>query len=192
MLHSPSLPSPFLRPPLLRHPLLRHPLIRTLLLRRPSRVVLPLTVDPGPWPLATRLVSTALAAIGAGLAVVLVPPTARAELPPAVYAERQRQAAVVVDLEVQRISLIGTELQIRAKVLAVQRRPRGSLLEAGQRIDLFYSHPERHQANWPGPSPIPMLQRGQQTRAWLNPLADRPGGYAPAAGSHSFAGMGSP
>ena len=184
MLHSPSLRSSLLRPSLLR----------PLLLRRPSRVVLPLTVAPapGPWPLVKTQVLTALAAIGAGLAVVLVPPTARAELPPAVYAERQRQAAVLVDLEVQRISLIGTELQIRAKVLAVQRRPRGLSLEAGQRIDLFYSHPERHSANWPGPSPIPMLQRGQQTRAWLNPINDRPGGYAPAAGSHSFAGMGSP
>ena len=133
-----------------------------------------------------------LLALAAGLGGYLAPPTARAELPPAVYAERQRQAAAVVDLEVQRISLIGTELHIRAKVLAVQRRPRGSSLEAGQRIDLFYSHPERHPANWPGPGQIPMLQRGQQTRAWLNPFADRPGGFTPAAGSHSFAGMGSP
>jgi hypothetical protein len=133
-----------------------------------------------------------LLALAAGFGGCLPPPTARAELPPAVYAERQRQAAAVVDLEVQRISLIGTELHIRAKVLAVQRRPRGSSLEAGQRIDLFYSHPERHPANWPGPGQIPMLQRGQQTRAWLNPFADRPGGFTPAAGSHSFAGMGSP
>ncbi len=138
------------------------------------------------------LVLGASGALAAGLGVYLAPPTARAELPPAIYAERQRQAAVVVDLEVQRISLIGTELHVRAKVLAVQRRPRGSSLEAGQRIDLFYSHPQHHPASWVGPGPIPMLQRGQQTRAWLNPLADRPGGFAPAAGSHSFAGMGSP
>ena len=153
--------------------------MRQILMRPPFRFVL------------LRPVLTLLA-LGAGLAGVLAPPTARAELPPAAYAERQRQAAVVVDLEVQRISLIGTELHIRAKVLAVQRRPRGSSLEAGQRIDLVYSHPERHPANWPGPGPIPMLQRGQQTRAWLNPLGDRPGGFTPAAGSHSFAGMGSP
>jgi len=138
------------------------------------------------------LVLGASGALAAGLGVYFAPPTARAELPPAIYAERQRQAAVVVDLEVQRISLIGTELHVRAKVLAVQRRPRGSSLEAGQRIDLFYSHPQHHPASWVGPGPIPMLQRGQQTRAWLNPLADRPGGFAPAAGSHSFAGMGSP
>ena len=147
--------------------------MRPTLMRPRSRPV-------GPWPLM------ALWALGVGLAGSLVPTTARAELPPAVYAERQRQAAVVVDLEVQRISLIGTELHVRAKVLAVQRRPMGSSLEAGQRIDLFYSHPQRHPASWVGPGPIPMLQRGQQTRAWLNPLADRPGGFAPAAGSHSF------
>jgi hypothetical protein len=153
--------------------------MRQLLMRPPFRLVLL-------CPVLTLL------ALAAGLGGYLAPPTARAELPPAVYAERRRQAAVVVDLEVQRISLIGTELHIRAKVLAVQRRPRGSSLEAGQRIDLVYSHPERHPANWPGPGPIPMLQRGQQTRAWLNPLGDRPGGFTPAAGSQSFAGMGSP
>jgi hypothetical protein len=153
--------------------------MRQLLMRPPFRIVLPCPV-------------LILLALAAGLGGYLAPPTARAELPPAVYAERQRQAAVVVELEVQRISLIGTELHIRAKVLAVQRRPRGSSLEAGQRIDLVYSNPERHPANWPGPGPIPMLQRGQQTRAWLNPLADRPGGFTPAAGSQSFAGMGSP
>ncbi len=147
-------------------------------MRPPLRVV--------PWPVLSLL------ALGAGLDASLAAAAARAELPPAVYAERQRQAAVVVDLEVQRVSVIGAELHIRAKVLAVQRRPRGSSLEAGQRIDLFYSHPERHLANWPGPGPIPILQRGQQTRAWLKPLGDRPGGFSPAAGSQSFAGMGSP
>ena len=147
-------------------------------MRPPLRVV--------PWPVLSLL------ALGAGLDASLAAAAARAELPPAVYAERQRQAAVVVDLEVQRVSVIGAELHIRAKVLAVQRRPRGSSLEAGQRIDLFYSHPERHPANWPGPGPIPILQRGQQTRAWLKPLGDRPGGFSPAAGSQSFAGMGSP
>ena len=153
--------------------------MRQLLMRPPLRLVLP-------WHVLSLL------ALAAGLGGYLAPPIAWAELPPAVYAERQRQAAVVVDLEVQRMSVIGAELHIRAKVLAVQRRPRGSSLEAGQRIDLFYSHPERHPANWPGPGPIPMLQRGQQTRAWLNPLADRPGVFSPAAGSQSFAGMGPP
>ena len=148
-------------------------------MRPPLRLVFP-------WPVLTLL------ALGAGLDGYLAPPNARAELPPAVYAKRQRQAAVVVDLEVQRISLIGTEVHIRAKVLAVQRRPRGSSLEAGQRIDLLYSHPEQHPVSWVGPGPIPMLQRGQQTRAWLNPLADRPGGFTPAAGSQSFGGVGSP
>ena len=153
--------------------------MRPPLIRPPSRPVVP-------WPLV------ALLALTAGLGGSLVPPNALAELPPAVYAERQRRAAVVVDLEVQRISLIGTEVHIRAKVLGVQRRPRGSSLEAGQRIDLFYSHPEQHQTGWVGPSPIPMLDRGQQIRAWLNPLADRAGGFTPAAGSQSFGGMGSP
>ena len=149
------------------------------LMRPPSRLVIP-------WPLVGLL------ALGAGLVSYLGPPTAWAELPPAVYAERQGRAAVVVDLEVQRISLIGTEVHIRAKVLGVQRRPRGSSLETGQRIDLLYSHPEQHPAGWVGPGPIPMLERGQQTRAWLNPLLDRPGGFSPAAGSQSFGPVLSP
>ena len=158
----------------------------------PSQPVLPWKVAPRPWPLVALLALLAMETLGVGLAAFLVPPTARAELPPAVYAKRQRQAAVVLDLEVQRISRIGTELHIRAKVLAVRRQPRGSSLEAGQRIDLFYSHPERHPARWVGPGPIPVLQRGQQTRAWLNPLADRPGGFTPAAGSKSFEEIRSP
>jgi hypothetical protein len=153
--------------------------MRPLLMHQPS-------CNGVPWALV------ALLALAAGLGGLLAPPSALAELPPAVYAERKRQAAVVVDLEVQRISLIGTEVHIRAKVLAVQRQPRGTSLETGQRINLHYNHPEQHPTGWVGPGPIPMLQRGQQTRAWLNPLADRAGGFSPAAGSQSFGGMGSP
>lgn len=156
------------------------------------RTVLNRTLMLSPPPIKGTRLLMALLAVGAAMAGSLTLPTARAELPPTVYAERQRQALVVADLEVQRVSRNEDEVHIRAKVITVRRLAKGVDLEAGQRIDLLYTSPQKRLPGFVGPGAIPVPARGQQVRAWLNPIKDRPGGFAPAAGSQSFGASGPP
>ncbi len=166
----------------------RSVLLRTVL----NRTMLNRTLMSSPSPLKFSRPMMTLLAVGAAMAGSLTLPTARAELPPTVYAERQRQALVVADLEVQRVSRNEDEVHIRAKVITVRRLAKGVDLEAGQRIDLLYTSPQKRLPGFVGPGAIPVPARGQQVRAWLNPIKDRPGGFAPAAGSQSFGASGPP
>jgi hypothetical protein len=148
------------------------------------------TSDRSPSPRRIAGVPAIRLTMALGLVGSLVPAIGRAELPPTVYAERQRQALVVADLEVQRVSRNEDEVHLRAKVLAVRRLSKGVVLETGQRIDLQYTSPQKRWPGFVGPGAIPVPVRGQQVRAWLNPIKDRPGGFAPAAGSQSFGAVG--
>lgn len=121
--------------------------------------------------------------LGVGL---LLPLAARAELPPWVYGEQQRQAPVVVRLEVVEAGQDASEWQVRGRVLKVLRQPGHGQLQAMQWIRLRYPLPDRHSPQMVGPAPVPVLRPGQTVTAWLKPLAGVIGSFAPAAGGRSF------
>ena len=111
---------------------------------------------------------------------------ARAELPPWVYAEEQRQAPLRLELQVLRAVASGEQLQVRARVLVIQRQRSPLRLRPGNTIELRYPLPPPRPRGWVGPSPIPRLVVGERVSAWLTPLSGQPGLFAPAAGGRSF------
>ena len=111
---------------------------------------------------------------------------ARAELPPAVYAEEQRRAEVVAVLRVISTRRHQDTLSVQARILELKRQPNGSHLQGGQVIQLRYALPVWRRPGWVGPSPIPVLQPGQQVTAWLNREAGSNAWFHPAAGGRSF------
>ena len=124
----------------------------------------------------------------AGLAALLLTALqpARAELPPWVYAEEQRQAPLRLEFQVLRAVASGEQLQVRARVLAIQRQRSPLRLRPGNTIELRYPLPPPRPRGWVGPSPIPRLAAGERVSAWLTPLSGQPGLFAPAAGGRSF------
>ena len=127
--------------------------------------------------------------LGAGSWLAPVPP-ARAELPPWVYGQEQREAPLRLELEVlttQRWpALQPDQLLLQARVLSVVRQPRGGRLRPGDRLQLRYPLPPQHPSGWVGPAPLPLLTAGQRVPAWLTPDPAAPGVYRPAAGGRSF------
>lgn len=131
----------------------------------------------------TRLslaLAASLAALGVNPAVV------RAELPPWVYGEQQRQAPVVVRLQVLQAEREGGEARVRGRVLRVWRQPATSGLKAGQTIGMRYSLPPERAPGWAGPSSLPLPRQGQELTAWLQPINGTAATFAPAAGGRSF------
>jgi hypothetical protein len=115
----------------------------------------------------------------------------RAELPPAVYAQEQRQAPYALELLVRSVHRTGTvaagqQLQVVAQVLEVKRQPAGARLKLGDQILLDYALPPARPQDWVGPSPVPALEPGERVPAWLSPDRARPGRFQPAAGGRSF------
>jgi hypothetical protein len=111
---------------------------------------------------------------------------ARAELPPWVYGQEQRQAPYALELLVRSVHRLGGGLQLQAQVLEVKRQPPGSKLKPGDRISVGYSLPQARPAGWVGPSPVPQLEPGEQVPAWLSVDPARADRYQPAAGGRSF------
>ena len=137
-------------------------------------------------PLLPALGCLALSAIPLGWA-----PTVRAELPPWVYGQEQRQAPYALELLVRSVhsKASGAEpkqLQVQAQVLQVKRQPPGALLRAGNEISLTYALSPSRPSGWAGPAPLPELQAGERLPAWLAPDPSLPGVYLPAAGGRSF------
>ncbi|MEY3750507.1 MAG: hypothetical protein RLZZ631_59 [Cyanobacteriota bacterium] len=127
----------------------------------------------------------------ASLALGLLPAASRAELPPWVYGQEQRQAPYVLELLVRSVHSNATvaqpqRLEVWAQVLEVKRQPAGARLKPGDRIRLSYALPPARPQGWVGPSPLPLLEPGEHLPAWLAPDPDRSGSYQPAAGGRSF------
>lgn len=133
-----------------------------------------------------RLTRFSLALAASLTALGVNPALVRAELPPWVYGERQRQAPVVVRLQVLQAEREGSEARVRGRVLRVWRQPATSGLKAGQTIGLRYSLPPERAPGFAGPSPLPLPRRGQELTAWLEPIPGNPATFAPAAGGRSF------
>ena len=137
-------------------------------------------------PLLPALGCLALGAIPLGL----VPPV-RAELPPWVYGQEQRQAPYVLELLVRSVHTMAAgaepeQLRVQAQVLQVKRQPPAARLRAGDVITLRYALPPSRPSGWVGPAPLPLLHAGERLPAWLAPDPSLPGTYQPAAGGRSF------
>jgi hypothetical protein len=110
----------------------------------------------------------------------------RAELPPWVYGEQQRQAPVVVKLVVLEAARQEGNARVRGQVARVWRQPANGQLRPGQTLWLRYSLPPERTLGWAGPSPLRLPRIGEALTAWLQPVSGSPGTFAPAAGGHSF------
>jgi hypothetical protein len=138
---------------------------------------LPLSVKTLARPIAAALLLGGLA---------LDPLPTRAELPPWVYGDQQRQAPVVVRLVVLETAQRGDEASLRCQVLRVWRQPSTHGLKRGQTIQVRYSVPPQRPPGWVGPSALAVPRVGERLLAWLSPIANDPGSFAPAAGGRSF------
>ena len=111
---------------------------------------------------------------------------ARAELPPSVYGQEQRQAPYALELLVRSVHTSGATIEVQAQVLEVRRQPSGSLLKPGDRIAVVYPVPPSRPQGWVGPSPLPRVEPGEHLPAWLITDPNRPAAFKPAAGGRSF------
>lgn len=129
-----------------------------------------------------------LASGGIGLAagVIALAPAARAELPPWVYGDQQRQAPLVAALAVQRVSRVGADVVVRGRVERVIRQTGPVVVTPGQVIQLRYAAPPERAVAMVGPSPLRLPKRGERLTAWLTPIRGETASFAPAAGGHSF------
>lgn len=95
---------------------------------------------------------------------------ARSELPPWVYGDDQRQAPVLVEIQLERSQARGPLQLLRARLLRIRRQPEDLLLRPGDLIEIAFSRPPQRPLGWAGPSPIPVLPIGRRVLAWLTPL----------------------
>jgi hypothetical protein len=113
-------------------------------------------------------------------------PIARAELAPWVYGEQQRQAPVVVQLEVLSAAQVAGDWQVHGRVLKVIRQPNAGLLRPNERVQIRYPLPEVRPPGMVGPSPVPVLRPGETVTAWIRPIPRQKNWFSPAAGGRSF------
>ncbi|MCB1279548.1 protease complex subunit PrcB family protein [Prosthecobacter sp.] len=107
--------------------------------------------------------------------------TARAELPPYVYAEWQAKSPEVLTIQAQEVTNDSGAITVGAKVTAVERS--ASSLKAGDIIRIGYHSVKQTK---PGPSEAAILEKGKSYRAYLS-KNETDGDYGLAAKGHSFA-----
>lgn len=114
------------------------------------------------------------------LAFMACTSTARAELPPYVYAEWKEKSPEVLTIQAQEVTNNGDAITVSAKVTAVERS--GSGLKPGDAIRISYHSIKQ---NMPGPSEAAILEKGKRYRAYLS-KNETDGDYGLAAKGHSF------
>ncbi len=112
---------------------------------------------------------------------------AKAELPPYVYEEMQKNSSEQLTIETLEVksSLSGINeksYSITAKVTGIAKSK--SRLHKGDTITIEYTRVIAHPPGWVGPSPIPVLEQGQSYKAYLH--RDEDGKYRPSARGRSF------
>lgn len=134
---------------------------------------------------AVRVQLALLAGLGgSGLAL---PAPLRAELPPWVYGQEQRQAPLKAEVQVLRVQLDpGREVRAQLRLLTIQRQPQPPRLRPGQTIRLAYKLAPARPPGWAGPSALPLLRPGQTLPAWLSPDPAEAALFRPAAGGRAF------
>jgi hypothetical protein len=110
----------------------------------------------------------------------------RAELPPWVYAEEQRSAPLVADLQVISVAADASFVVVKARVLRLERQPAAIELRPGDSLEVRYPLPPKRAEGWVGPAPLPLLRSGERVTAWLVADPELPRVWAPAAGGRSF------
>jgi hypothetical protein len=131
------------------------------------------------------------------VAVLIGSLCARAELPPYVYQELQKEAPELLQIEVldskkkpspaDKSRADGARfyhVELTAKVLEVERTD--SNLKPGDVIRIAYGRTERPKnSGWVGPSEIPVLKKGVVSTAYLG-KGEESDVYSPAARGFSF------
>lgn len=127
-----------------------------------------------------------LMAIALGTALLAV--AARAELPPWVYGQQQREAPLVVELSILAVETDAAGFRVQGRVLAVRRQRRPAPVRVGSRLWLRLpplaatgSAPAL-----PGPAPLQPPRPGARLTAWLEPGPSGGAPWLPAAGGRSF------
>lgn len=126
--------------------------------------------------------------VALALLLTFAAPAAFAELPPDAYAEDQAQASEHLTIRARKVDTRACKapcrqpVKVEAEVVEVHQSKAG--LKAGDRITITYEH-NRPPPGWVGPSPVPILKKGETYPAYLS-KTDGKKAFAPAAGGYSF------
>ena len=111
-----------------------------------------------------------------------------AEIAPWEYRRMQENAADQVVISVLRVStrrpLFSRNTSVTVQVEIVEVISSYSRLSVGDRITISYTH-EKPRRGWAGPRPIPLVQRGEITYAFIE-FDSEDNVYVPAARGASF------
>lgn len=127
------------------------------------------------------------------LTTTLLAGAARAELPPWVYGEQQRQAPLVVDLAIETVQHDAGGFRLQGRVLAIRRQRRvgagaGLTVRLGSLLLLRLPPLPEARPGPPlvGPAPLRPPAPGERLTAWLEPSPGHRLPWLPAAGGRSF------